>query len=316
MKRLWIKTALLILPALLLAACIVTPFQDSDSAFGESYPSQFIVGDVYVLRKYEKIDGNIAGIGTTLIIEEGALVMGDISLVGSNLEISGYVAGDVNVFAGTSIIRDTAVVTGSINQIFHQVKIEPDAVVRGEINRFVFPTPASGNTGEKIVNVIEWLQPSRLLAFYIGRIAALVFATFLATSLFKTSTKRVSAAIRHSPAAAWGAGIISMIAVPIISLILLVTICLSPVGIVLILVFLLSTLWGWVALSLIGGEKLTQWLKLDWGVESTAVFGALIVGVLSVLISLIPCIGFLVNQVISAFGLGGVLLSQFGRITE
>ena len=69
-----------------------------------------------------------------MILEENALVMGDISLIGSNLEVEGRIAGDLNVLAGSAIIKDTAIITGNINQFFQTIDIKPKALVTGAIN--------------------------------------------------------------------------------------------------------------------------------------------------------------------------------------
>lgn len=315
MKSYRINFLLASLFAVFLTACSGA-FVNEPAPIFETFPSQFLIGDTYILKNHQKIDGNIAGIGTTLIIEDGALVMGDISLVGGNLEISGRVAGDVNVFAGTSNVENTAIITGNINQIFQKVNVEPNALVSGEINTYVFPTAAGRNTGEGIVSILEWLRPVRILYVKLAQILALVFVTILTIYLFKLPTLKVSNAIRCNLPAAWGAGLLSYIAAPIISIVFIITICLSPVGLIMLLAFLLSIIWGWVALSSIAGGKITEWLKLDWDDEPSAILGAFVIGIATSLISIIPCIGFLINLVIASFGLGGVLLSRFGTCKE
>jgi len=307
----FLGTALLL--PILLGACTGAPFQDTHPGSGETFPSQFITGEVYVLKSGQTVEGDVTGVGTTLIIEENAVVRGDVSLVGSSLDISGSILGDVNVFAGTSVIRDTAKINGSINQIFHQIEIEPNAVVSGEINEFVLPAKPGADFGEGFANFLDWLRPDRILAFQIGRVILFTFIAVLVTYVLKTPTIRISSAITTNPITAWGAGIITWISAPVISFVLIITICLIPFGVLLILAFLIGMLWGWIALSFLVGEIFAVWLKLEWSEEGVAAVGALILGVLTVLISFIPCLGFFINQIIGVFGLGGVLISRFGR---
>lgn len=311
MKSRYSKFLLALLAVILLSGC-ASPADQEPAGMFETFPSQFLVGDVYILKDHQKIEGNIAGIGTTLIIEDDAIVMGDITLIGSNLEIAGRLAGDLNVVAGTSTLRNSAIVTGNIHQIFHSVDLEPDALVTGEINTYVFPTASEGLSGEGIVSILDWIQPKRILMVKAGQLIAFTLMALLVIFLFKKPTLKVSNAIQCNLPAAWGAGLLSFIGVPTISLILLITICLSPVGLVLILTFLLAVLWGWIALSVIVGEKLVKWFKLDWQTEPSTIFGAIVVGLLTFLISFIPCLGALINLVIASFGLGGILLSRFG----
>ena len=161
MKSRLISILSVVLLAGLLSACGSVPFSQMELNNGSTttYPSQFLTGDVYVLKDNEKIEGNIAGIGTTLIIEDGAVVTGDVSLIGGNLEINGQVLGDVNVFAGTTTIGDSAVINGSINQILNQTTTSPNASISGEINTFIFPFSSGGKIGKNILNILEWMKP-------------------------------------------------------------------------------------------------------------------------------------------------------------
>jgi hypothetical protein len=303
------------LAALLLTGCSSDLVSDEGLSF-ETFPGQFLVGDVYVLRKHQKIDGDIAGIGTTLIIEDGALVMGDISLVGSTLEIDGRVAGELNIFAGSSVIRDTAIIAGDVNQVFTAAEIVPNALVTGAINTYIFPNFSRGPSGEEITDLLSWLRPQRIFLFKLGQVLAMMLATLIVISLFADPTLKVTRAINSNLPAAWGAGLLSYIAAPIISLVFIITICLSPVGLLVLIAFLLSLLWGWVALASIIGNQVKIWFRLDLGIKASAILGAAVFGVGTALISFIPCLGFFINMVIASFGTGGVLLSRFGTYED
>jgi hypothetical protein len=316
MKSRWNRLLPFLFTVFLLSACIGGGFNTEEEKLSATYPSQFLVGDVYVLKKHEKIDGNIAGIGTTLIIEDGATVMGDISLIGSQVEIFGCVAGDTNVFAGTTHIHDTAIIKGSINQIAHQINIEPGAQISGEINTYTFPTQLGiGGTG-KLENMLDWLQPTGWIAFQLIRNLILVFITVLIIFLFKIPTLHVASCIKKNVAVSWGVGLLVILAAPIVSLFLMITICLSPIGIILILAFLIADIWGWAGISFIIGDNLTRWLKLDWTEEAEVAVGAVLLGLAFTLLAFLPCIGFMISVMISAVGLGGIVLSKFGTTKE
>jgi hypothetical protein len=314
MKSRLISILSLIFLAGFLAACGSAPFSQTEGngSFTTTYPSQFLTGDVYILKDHEKINGNISGIGTTLIIEDGAVVMGNISLVGGSLEINGRVMGDVNVFAGTTTIDDSAIITGSINQILNQTTTSPKASIGGEINTFIIPFSGDGKIGKNILNILEWMKPGFWVVLQLIRISFLILATLLATALFTDPTFRVISAVRTNPAVSWGVGVVISFAVPIISLVLIVTICLSPIGLILLLAYLIGIIWSWSVLSNIVGEQMTRWLHLGWNKEGTAVFGALLTGILISLISLIPFGGLLINSTLCAIGLGGIIFSRFG----
>ena len=316
MKSRWTKFLPLLVAVFLLSACAGSGFSTGEEKFSATYPSQFLVGNVYVLKNHEKIDGNIAGIGTTLIIEDGATVMGDISLINSQMEIFGHVTGEINVIAGTSHIHNTATISGSINQIAHQIKIDPDAHISGEINTFAFPTQYRSNDAGRLEKALNWLQPTRWITFQLIRNLILAFITVLTIFLFKMPTLRVTRCIKNNVAVSWGVGLLVIIATPIVSLVLIITICLSPIGIILILAFLIADIWGWAGMSFIIGDNFTHWLKLDWPEEAEAAVGAVLLGLSSTLLAFLPCIGFMISTMISAVGLGGIVLSKLGTIKK
>ncbi|MBM3138194.1 MAG: polymer-forming cytoskeletal protein, partial [Chloroflexi bacterium] len=171
-------------------------FESDGTPYYETFPGQFLVGDVYVLQKGQRIDGDIAGVGITLVIEHGAFVMGDISLIGSTLEIHGRVAGDLNIIAGSSAIRETAVIDGDVNQIFTTANINPGARVSGEINTFVIPTPRGASEGGEILNTLSWLHPRHVLLFKLGQVLAMMLVSLLIISFFTEPTLKVSRSIR------------------------------------------------------------------------------------------------------------------------
>ena len=84
MKFKWIRFSLLFCLIFFLTACMVGGSENTEEY--ETFPSQVLVGDVYILQSQERIDGDIVGFNTTLVIEEGASVKGDVILFGSKSE--------------------------------------------------------------------------------------------------------------------------------------------------------------------------------------------------------------------------------------
>ncbi len=304
---------LLLAVLLALTACSSLSAEQADGGgFTETYPSQFLSGDVYILKANERIAGNISGVGTTLIIQDGAFVTGDISLIGGDLDIEGQVNGNVNVLAGTAKFGDPAHVKGNLNQIFNQTDISPKAVIDGEINTFVIPLSGDQNFGKNVTNLLEWLKPAVWLLLQFIRIVGMIVFALVATALFRQPTFNALHAVRKSPAVAWGAGLLTIFSLPIISIVLIVTVCLSPVGLIFIVLLLICEIWSWTIISNMVGIQMTRWLHLEWSPEGAAVFGALLVGVIISAISLLPIAGFLINLFFCSLGLGGILLSRFG----
>ncbi|MCD6576443.1 MAG: polymer-forming cytoskeletal protein [Anaerolineaceae bacterium] len=314
MKSRWIRLLPLLFVIIFLNACAGNGFRTEGEKFATTYPSQFLIGNVFVLKNHERIDGNIAGIGTTLIIEDGAIVKGDISLVGSQIEISGQVDGDIDVFSGATHIYNTAIIAGSINQIAQQVNIEPGAQISGEINTFALPTQLNIGNNENLRNILDWLQPTGWIAIQLIRNLILIFITVLIVFLFKLPTLRIVHSIKKNISVSWGVGLLVIFAAPIVSFFLIITICLSPLGVILLLALLLADIWGWAVISFVIGDIFTHWLKLSWPEEATGAVGAATLGIASTLLAFIPCIGFMISMNLYAIGLGGIVLSKLGTI--
>jgi len=312
MKSFWIKLFPFLLFISLLSACTGNKPIIHSEIFDSTFPSQFLLSDVYILRDCEKIDGNIAGVGTKLVIEEGATVTGSISLIGGQMEIYGNVDGDVNVFSGTTYLHNTSTIGGDFNQITHKLEIDPGAQISGKINSFTLPSEGNIVDSTKISNLADWIRPSAWIIFEFVRNLSLVFINLLIVFLFKSPTLRLTRTIKQNKVVSWGVGLLVFFALPLVSLVLLVTICLSPIGIILILVFLITNVWAWTGISLIIGDSFTKWLKLNWMEEAKIAIGSIFLGLISTLLAFVPLIGLTLNITVSAIGIGGIILSKVG----
>ena len=312
MKSIWIKLFPFLLIIFLLSACgSAAPVSISVNS-ENTFPSQFLSNDVYILKDGEIIDGNIAGVGTTLIIEQGAIVTGSISLIDGQMEISGDINGNINVLAGTTSIHSTAKIGGDINQTSHQLIIDPEARVTGKINTFTLPIEGKNVETEEITNLADWIRPSVWIIIEFIRNFSLVFINILIVFLFKEPTLRLTRTINNRKMVSWGVGLLIFFALPLVSLVLLATICLSPIGLILFISFLIANVWAWSGISLIIGNVITNWLKLNWAEKANVAVGSIILGLISTLLAVIPLIGLVLNITVSAVGMGGIILSKFG----
>jgi cytoskeletal protein CcmA (bactofilin family) len=312
MKSIWIKLVPFLLVTILLSACSKYAPAIPSGKSENTFPSQFLSNDVYILKDGETIDGNIAGVGTTLIIEKGAIVTGSISLIDGQMEISGIVEGDINVLAGTTYIHSTATIGGEINQASHQLEIDPEARVAGKINTFTLPIEGNVIETEEIASLADWIHPSVWIIIEFVRNFSLVFINILIVFLFKEPTLRLTHTIKNRKMVSWGVGLLIFFALPLVSLVLLATICLSPIGIILFITFLIANVWAWTGISLIIGNVFTKWLKLNWAEEAKVTVGSIILGLISTLLAFLPLIGLALNITVSAVGMGGIILSKIG----
>lgn len=298
-----------------LSACTVSGTRDIVDGYTAYYPSQVLVGDVYILNDGEMIDGVIVGFNTTLVIEEGARVSGDIILFGSQSEIAGKIIGDMNLFAVETHIKDSAVITGSINQIASEMNIDPGASISGDINTFATPDSDLNHDVEIPSQAADILRPRTWFIFQIFRSFLLTFFNLLIIFLFKDQVLKVTHQLKSQPLVSWTIGLLSFFAVPVVSIVFLITVCLSPIGIILLIALMLVNLLGWTVTSFFIGDQLTKWLKLDWGEGAVTAVGSVLFGIFFTLIALIPFASLIASSIISAFGNGAVLLLLIRRKT-
>jgi hypothetical protein len=74
----------------------------------------------------------------------------------------------------------------------------------------------------------------------------------------------------------------------------------------------IAILYGWLTLGLMVGRQMAIWLKQPWSDPVSAGAGTLVLSLLSSMLNLIPCIGWLANALIWFVALGAVILTRFG----
>jgi len=309
-----INLFLILMLSLGLSACnINTPLAMQNSQ-GESQGNQLFIGRSFTLEAGNIIKGDIVGIGTDLTLKPGSMVEGNILLIGSSLEVGGIVKGDLNLFAGNSHIIKSAILNGDINQFFHHVELEHDARVTGEMNSFTFPGFPAEQISGFVSTVTEWIKPNHWVIWDFSRTLVLSLLALLSVMLLRKQTKRISSQIQSQPVIVWGAGFFIALATPIVALILIITICLLPVGLLLLLAIALSYILGWLALGVVIGKLSQRWLRTQWHEELQAFIGSLMLGLVTSIIGWIPCIGWIFNFIIGCIGLGAVIITRFGTI--
>jgi cytoskeletal protein CcmA (bactofilin family) len=294
----------------LVAGCTSVP------AVQKNDDGTLVIGEVYTLPSGETLQGDVAVVGSSFTIEEGAVVNGDISLIGSTAVISGEVSGDIFAFGGSTTLSSSATINGNIDQIFHEMDVEPGASVSGEINTYSNPF-AFRQAWTGISTLFPYVtNPERVLTSRLIISAVFCLLACLILYLLPQPTQNCIRTIQNQPGAAWGVGFLVLLVAPLALLILAITICLLPIALVLLVALLLTILFGWIALAAIVGEKFNKWLYLKMPPVLQTLVGALIISIVVSLLSLIPCLGITVCMVFGCYGLGGAVISRFGKIED
>jgi len=268
-----------------------------------------------------QVKGDMAIIGGNLSID--GEVGGDIAIIGGNLTLNGTINGDIVVIGGQVILEETAVVDGNISSIGGNVEKRPGAEVTGDITNNVPPTirvpnpPSPPNVpgapdvpNPPSVNVE--VNPFLNVAGKVGQAIAVALIGMLLSLFLQPQLERTGEAITRQPLIAGGYGLLSVILVPAVILVLTITIILIPVALVALLAIPLAWLFGMIALGQEVGNRFTKAINQTWAPVLTIGFGTFLLMLVVGLFQLVPCFGFLSYLLLSFVAIGASAVTVFG----
>ncbi len=266
-----------------------------------------VMGETHVLAD-EKIDGAAVGVLADVIVDgevsgDAVAVMGDNTINGTVNGNVVAVLGDVRLGPKARVMGDIVCVGGG------DLTRAPGAVVEGKIikksvGKFHVSSPLQ-----------SWwthgLSLGRPLAFgaglawlWIFTVCGLAFYALLAL-LFPGGLRRTGDLLVQRPVAVIFSGLLTMIALPLIFVLLLVTIIGIPVALIVLPTgVLLSVLFGKAAIYGLIGRRLSG----DSLHPSLAVLAG---GMLFVLLYLVPVVGLALSLLVSFLGFGCALTALF-----
>lgn len=278
-----------------------------------------VMGGSFVLKPDETLSGNLIVIGGNATIEENATVQGDIILLGGQVSVSGHVTGNLNLFGGSASLRDTAVVDGNAVVTSSVLNKTDSATIKGNViegselpSGFILPdrikaNPPSDSTPESGILGFFW----EVLSIFFSSVTAAILA-MLAALFFAEPMRRTASALVESPLMAAGAGLLTVIAAPIVVVLMSITLVLIPVSILLALALILAAFLGWITVGMELGNRLAMVFKAKWHLAISAGLGTLLLTLVMEVVGRIPCIGWTVVFVIGVLGLGAVILTRLG----
>ncbi len=325
------KRILIFVLAILLVAFAATPAFAQDGRAGDRVctggslviKSDEVVNSVLLFGCGARIESgaqirrDIVSSGGDVVIEEKAIVQGDVVLFGGNLTVAGEIREDVATFGGNITLESTAVVGGDLAPIGGNLDRKEGAVVRGKVSRGtsgitppraptapLSPTPfSSGWFGGVFGGIFN------LVRIVLG-IVALAALGALTIAFWPTQTKQIAEVAQGSALPSLGVGCLTWIAAPTLIVLLVITICGIPFGAFVGLALAVAMLVGWIALGRLAGEKILDALHARQA--SNAVIAGVVGVLVLALISAAPILGWLIGMVVSTMGLGAVVLTRFG----
>ena len=297
-----------ILPALL--AAVALPLAFTATAFANHCnTAQSVFGNSYTLGNGQTLNSNLVIFGGNATIEEDATVNCTVVVFGGNVDIAGTVAEDVVVVGGNVDLASTAVVGGQIATMGGSTSRAEGATVRGG------ETQGFGNFPIRpiVIDRFGLFSPVWGAVTAVFNAVALGLLALLVVLFWPDHTARVSAAITNSPGATGGLGLLTLIAVPILLVVTAITICLLPFTLIGALLFVMAIIFGWISLGMLVGARLSAALNLrNLSPAVSAAMGTALFTLVSSIVQIVPCVGWLVPLGLACIGLGAVTLTRFG----
>ncbi len=290
-------------------------------------------GDIAVSKKISQSLYSISGklfvndsIGRNARVAGGQIefspiseVNGNVSAAGGQVSLKGKVNGNVQAAGGRVLID--AIISGDVEATSGQVEIGPNAKIAGKL-RYASRDPIVRDPAAKVAGSVETFEPSggwpvpENVEHRMGRsggwvwtIGLLIVATTL-IALMPTFYTRVVETYRTRPAMSLLIGFITLICVPALAILFLITIIGVPLALLIIAAYLILLVVGYVTTGISIGDWLLKRVTDDkagstWWRIGSAVAGVLIVS----LIARIPWVGGWVVLIALLIGLGA-LISQ------
>ena len=250
-------------------------------------------------------NANLIRFGGSVIVLESQVVENAISFGGSvTVSPNAKVIDTAIAFGGDVLVQKGARVEGDAYSFGGKIVQEPGAIVSGERATFSDRYGMMDNRGRH--------RNSFFLNYFfstIFRICAAIFAGILGLILLQTSPSfipNLAKKLRQNTglAALWGMG--TFVAFVVATVFLAITLIGIPLIPLLILTVAITALVGSLGVALFVGQSLVR--NRNWSLSQQFLVGVVTLMVLS----LIPFFGGLIVLLINLFGLGIILLTQFG----
>lgn len=325
---------------------ILTVFWPSPAYAKDLFDDKVVFGGTYTLESGQSLDGNLVIFGGAVTTEADSTVNGDVVLLGGVAEVGGTVNGSLIGIGGAVQLREAAVVNGDVVTIGATLSRAEGARVNGDIVNGM-GTPFSieiSDNGESFefseipeipeipgipevpeipaIPAIPEIRRTPGLGFAFNPLLEIFwffFRTFMFALLavlvvifFDKPTSRVAKAAIDQPLITAGAGFLTAILTPMALIALTLTIILIPVTLLSILVLIVAWLFGWIAVGLEVGRRISELFKVEWAPAVSAGIGTFGLFLVLGAFAFIPCIGWIPMFLVGIWGLGAVIMTRFG----
>ncbi len=303
--------ALLLLAVLLLMTA--NPVLAADGGPG----GQVIFGEDFTLESGRTLLGDLVVFDGDVEVQEDSQISGDLVVWAGDADIDGTVMGSLSVLGGDLQLRENAVILGDLIVSGGSIEQEEGSVVQGQwitdadqlwwegpvvVPPFVgrWPYAVHNEAGHIVVSILWAALRLVLTVFLMACLAGLVAV------LWPQPAARVGRTVLRAPWSAFGLGLLTVVVVGA----LLISICLTVIGALAGIAVGVAAVFGWLCLGILIGQRLltSESIHPFW----PAFVGGGLLTLLSALLELIPCVGWIGGFLVACVGLGAVILTRFG----
>jgi len=267
-----------------------------------------VKGDVLLGGGQITISGS--GVGGDVAIAGGVVnidapVAGDVFVAGGNVYINSSIAGDVKIEAEKITLGSSAIISGDLTyKAKKEMTKEDGAVVKGTVDFKMIERRAV--SPEIFVAIFS--------ALLLWKFLALLVCALVVGLVLKRFNKEIITLVTKRPLYELGRGVLVMIAVPVVSIILLMTLVGIPFGVLGLLGFVIMMIFTWILAPIVLGSVVYSYFSKK---ESEVSWKTILLGVfIFMLLGLIPIIGNLAQMLLLFMTLGSIVALKMQIVKE
>jgi len=256
----------------------------------------------------ENTDPSIVKYGENFSISENEKY-NNIMIFGGNLKVAGKV-NNISVFGGNLTIERTADITGNVNLyggdlILNEGASKPNNYNKAPIQSELVKTlisPEAIATSLEAKNLFRFnFNTNRDLLFFILGLILLWF--------FEKPINNIMIGIKTKPIMTPIYGLIAWICFSPIMFLLIVSLLGIALIPFLILFYIISSIFGWTAISVLVGKLIFEKWKPDLSIFVYFILGSIIL----IILCFLPIISFIISIIGAFYALGAVVITKFGQ---
>lgn len=253
-------------------------------------------------------------------ITETARIGGNLSVAGGNVVVRGTIDGELSAAAGDLLIDGA--VTGDVDVAARSVALGPNARIGGAL-RYRSAEPLARDASAQVLGTVERRgidrpAPSReeigrreeiRRGFRLGFAIFWTVGVMLLAAAVVAAIPRLSAAVSETLRTRLGAsivlGFIVLVCTPVAVLMLFATVVGIPLGLLLVLLYLMLLPLAWVGSAIGIGDRVLAWVSPANATRTRwRIAGALLAAIALALVWRIPWVGSIIALAVLLAGLG------------